>query len=95
MLRIVGENPFHVIVTADDVTSGKPAPEPYTTAGVRLGRRAAECVVIEDSPAGIESARRAGMHCIAVRSTHGTHELGRADRVVDSVEEVESLLLRL
>lgn len=53
-----------VLVTAEDVTAGKPAPEPYLTAARRLGVPAAACAVLEDAEAGITAARRAGIRTV-------------------------------
>lgn len=50
-----------VLVTAEDVTAGKPEPDPYLTAAARLNRAPAECAVFEDAPAGILAAQRAGI----------------------------------
>lgn len=63
---------FQAIVHAGDVTRGKPDPEVYLLAAARLGVAPAASVVIEDAPAGIEGARRAGMRCIAVGPLHAT-----------------------
>jgi beta-phosphoglucomutase len=57
---------FDAVVTADDVTRGKPDPEVYLRVAQILALRPDECVVIEDSPSGIEGALAAGMCCIAV-----------------------------
>jgi HAD superfamily hydrolase (TIGR01509 family) len=57
---------FKVIVCGDDVERPKPDPQPYTLAARRLGVDPHDCVVIEDSPAGIRSARSAGCAVIAV-----------------------------
>lgn len=58
-----------VLVTADDVARSKPHPDGYLAAASRLGIAPAACVVIEDAPAGIESARAAGMPVIGVTTT--------------------------
>jgi sugar-phosphatase len=55
-----------VLVTADDVERGKPAPDCYLLAAVRLGVRPAGCVVFEDAPAGVRAGLAAGMRCIGV-----------------------------
>ena len=55
-----------VIVTGDDVTNGKPHPEPFLTAAKRLGVSPNDCFVFEDSSNGIISGYRAGMRCIGV-----------------------------
>ena len=59
---------FPVIVTAEDVTHGKPAPDMFLLAAERMGVPAADCVVFEDSVLGIEAANRAGMASVLVRS---------------------------
>jgi HAD superfamily hydrolase (TIGR01509 family) len=58
---------FQVIVSAEDVTLGKPDPQVFLTAAARLGSAPAQSIVVEDAPAGIEAARRAGMASIGVR----------------------------
>lgn len=58
---------FQVIVSAEDVTIGKPDPQVFLTAAERLGVPANRCIVVEDASAGIEAARRAGMRSIDVR----------------------------
>ncbi|MGB3541753.1 HAD-IA family hydrolase, partial [Rubrivirga sp.] len=74
-----------VLVTAEDVSRGKPDPEAYLLAASRLGVDPARCVVVEDAPAGVEAARRAGMRPIAVTTTHAAAQLGGAVAVVSSV----------
>jgi HAD superfamily hydrolase (TIGR01509 family) len=76
-----------VLVTADQVEHGKPAPDPYLLAAERLGVDPAACVVFEDAPAGIESGRAAGMTVWAVTTTHERDELGRAQRVAGGLRE--------
>lgn len=61
---------FGAVVTAEDVARGKPDPAPFLTAAQRLGVAPGRCVVVEDAPAGIEAARRAGMSCIGLLTTH-------------------------
>nr|WP_260408131.1 HAD family phosphatase [Planomonospora venezuelensis] len=79
---------FRGVVTAEDVSAGKPSPEPYLRGASRLGREPRECVVIEDSPSGVRSARAAGMACIAVTSTYGARDLAEADLVVARLTEL-------
>jgi len=74
------------IVCAEDVERGKPYPDPFLLAADRLGLRPQRCIVVEDAPAGLESARRAGMKTIGVLTTH---EVLEADRVVRSLEELQ------
>jgi HAD superfamily hydrolase (TIGR01509 family) len=74
---------FQAIVSAEDVSKGKPDPEVYLTAASKVGAPPARCVVVEDAPAGIEGARRAGMRSIGVNHT-GRHL--DADVVVPSLD---------
>jgi sugar-phosphatase len=69
-LRAVGLWRGDLVIGAEDVTAGKPSPEGYLLAASRLGVRPEECVVVEDAPAGIEAARRAGMAVIGITTTH-------------------------
>lgn len=64
-----------VFVTADDVGAGKPAPDPYLLAARRLDVPPDQCVVVEDSPAGVLAGRSAGMPVIAVLTTHDAAQL--------------------
>jgi sugar-phosphatase len=63
------------LVCGDDVTHGKPSPEPYLLGASRLGIPPERCIAVEDAPAGIASARAAGMRVIGVASTHRREEL--------------------
>ncbi|HSU83554.1 MAG TPA: HAD family phosphatase [Thermoanaerobaculia bacterium] len=67
----------------------KPAPDLFLYAARQLGAPPDRCLVIEDSPRGIEAARRAGMPVIGLATTHGKEMLGEADRVVGSFGEIE------
>lgn len=67
-----------VLITADDITNGKPDPEPYERAARGLGIEPWHCVVFEDAPSGILSARRAGAAVIGI----GSEPLSRADETV-------------
>lgn len=68
-----------VLVSADDVTRGKPDPEGYLTGASRLGASPPDCVVIEDTPAGLEAGRAAGMRTIGFAFQYAPEELGEAD----------------
>jgi HAD superfamily hydrolase (TIGR01509 family) len=77
---------FDVVVSGDEVEHGKPAPDMFLLAAARLGVRPAACVVIEDSPPGVQAGRAAGMFTLAVCRVPGTEaSLAAADRVVDTV----------
>ena len=67
-----------VLITAEDVSAGKPSPEGYLKAAAQLGMIAHDCVVVEDSLAGIEAALAASMRVLAVATTHVAAELTRA-----------------
>ena len=66
-----GVGPFELTLAGDEVTHGKPHPEPYLTAARRLGVDPRACVVLEDSPAGIAAGRAAGCAVVAVPSVPG------------------------
>jgi sugar-phosphatase len=76
------------LVSADDVGEGKPSPQPYLQGAALLELAPAECLVFEDAPAGIESARRAGMRVIALTTTFPKQELAAADAIVNSLADV-------
>lgn len=79
---------FEVVVTGDDVTHGKPSPDIFRLASERLGVGPGECLVIEDSPHGIEAAARAGMRAVAVETRYFPREGLRADLIIDSIERL-------
>jgi mannitol-1-/sugar-/sorbitol-6-phosphatase len=78
-----------VLVTSDDVINGKPHPEPYLKGAERLGFDPAECVVIEDAPAGIQAARAAGMKVIGITSTYKADALVQADAVIARLAQIQ------
>lgn len=78
-----------VFVTADDVDRGKPAPEPYQRAATQLGIDPERCVVLEDAPAGVESARRAGASVLGVATSKPPDALAAATAVIPRVSAVE------
>jgi len=81
-----------VLISAEDVVSGKPDPEPYLFAAMMLGVKPASCVVIEDAPAGIQAGRAAGMHVVGVLSSSFTaDELRQAHVVVRKLSDIEVL----
>jgi mannitol-1-/sugar-/sorbitol-6-phosphatase len=78
-----------VLVTADDVDRGKPAPDPYLLAARGLAVDASRCVVIEDAPNGVTSAKAAGATAIGVASTLPAELLVHADLVVAALDDLE------
>jgi sugar-phosphatase len=77
-----------VLITADDVTRGKPDPAPYLTAASRLGVEPRDCVVIEDAPAGVAAGHAALMQVLAVETTYSATVLEMADWVVPDLRAV-------
>lgn len=89
---------FSVIVSAEDVRNGKPSPECYLTALKYLNRmpefrgdslKAGQCLAIEDSIHGVESAQKAGMKCMAITNSYSAKELSKADSVKKSLSGVQ------
>ena len=86
---------FKNAVTIDDVENGKPHPEPFLKGAEMLKLDPKECIVIENAPLGITSAKRAGCLVIAVKTTLTEEYLGEADFVFDTFREVEEKLCTL
>ncbi len=81
---------FHTIITADNVQNGKPSPEGYLLAAERLKVPPFKCVVIEDSPHGVNAAKKAGMFVIALLTTHNRDQLRQADKIVNGFSDLLS-----
>jgi beta-phosphoglucomutase len=79
---------FDFIISGDDVPRSKPNPDPYLITQKTLGVEVSECVVIENAPLGVESAKNAGMICIAVESTLGRKYLQKADFIINEIQEL-------
>jgi mannitol-1-/sugar-/sorbitol-6-phosphatase len=88
-LRLAGIPVPTAMITADDVANGKPHPEPYLKGAELLGVNPAECLVIEDAPAGIRSAHAGGMRVIALTSTYRAPALSDADAVVKKLAQIK------
>ena len=80
---------FSKIVTAEDVTHGKPDPEVFLKAAEKIGTAPERCVVFEDAHVGIEAAHSAGMRVIGVATTNPLDELGEADAAVSRLDELQ------
>jgi mannitol-1-/sugar-/sorbitol-6-phosphatase len=78
-----------VLVTAAEIEHGKPAPDGYLVAARRLGFRPAECIVVEDSPVGVDSGKAAGMGVIAIAYTHPAEELAAADAIIPDLAHLD------
>jgi len=83
---------FNKIVAGNNVKKGKPHPEPYLKAARMLNVSPKECVVIENAPYGIESAKRAGMCCIAVSTSLPEGFLNKADFIVAELSEIAKFI---
>ena len=78
----------HVLVSADDVTNGKPNPEPYLKGAELLRVKPQECLVIEDAPAGVRAAHAGKMKVIAITSTFPESELKEAEAVIRFLNQI-------
>jgi beta-phosphoglucomutase len=79
---------FDTIITGDRVKRGKPYPDPYLTAAKNLKVLSKECVVIENAPYGIKSAKAAKMYCCAIATSLSGNLLSEADVVFDTHREL-------
>jgi sugar-phosphatase len=77
-----------VMVSADEVSKGKPDPEPYLTGAKLLGMNASDCLVIEDAPAGILAAHAGGMRVIGITSTYPAAAL-QAEIVIQKLAQIK------
>ncbi len=75
---------FSVIVTADDVHRGKPDPDPYLKAIEMLGISSHEAIVIENAPMGVESAKGAGICCLAIPTYLDAEKFHQADMIIEN-----------
>ena len=84
---------FNVVISGDDVQHGKPAPEPYLKAMNALSLKPKQCIVIENAPFGIQSAKAAGIYCIALATTLSKQELKLADEIVSDFKNLKKILI--
>jgi beta-phosphoglucomutase-like phosphatase (HAD superfamily) len=83
---------FQVVVSGDDIQHGKPHPEIFLKAAGQIGIKPGSCVVIEDSNNGVSAAKSAGMKCIGFKNpVSGIQDLGKADIIVHSLEEIATI----
>ena len=83
---------FRIIAGRENIHRHKPKPEIFFITAEKLGVEPSACVVIEDSIAGVESAKNARMRCIAVTNSLPSQKLARADLIVDSLERKKEIL---
>jgi len=84
---------FQAVVTAEDVSHGKPDPEVFIKSAGKIGCRPQDCIVFEDALVGIEAGLAAGARVVAVATTNDIGELGRAHAAVRSLQQVDWDLL--
>ncbi len=94
-LRAVGLPVPPTLVSASDIVHGKPHPEPYLKAAAALRFEPRECMVIEDSPAGIRAGKAAGMRVIAVPTTYPAKELTAADVPLKRLSDLRATVVSL
>jgi mannitol-1-/sugar-/sorbitol-6-phosphatase len=87
-LQVAGLPVPERMVTADDVTQGKPDPEPYLKGAEKLGFKPEDCVVVEDAPSGLKAAKAAGCRSFGVPTTYPREELGEATVLLDSLSQL-------
>ena len=77
-----------ILVSAEDVNTGKPDPEAYLKGAHLSGVSPEECLVVEDAPSGISAGKAAGMTVVAVATTHQSDELADANAVTQSLSNI-------
>jgi HAD superfamily hydrolase (TIGR01509 family) len=87
---VIGVRPFFdAVITAEDVSHGKPDPEVFLKGAAAIGREPSRCAVIEDAHVGIEAGLAAGAKVIAVATTNPMESLGDASLAVESLEALD------
>ena len=84
---------FDCVISGRQVSESKPSPQIYLLAAEKLGVDPGNCIVIEDSPFGVKAAKAAGMRCLAVANAHPGGDLVEADKIVDSLEDIDLITL--
>jgi len=79
---------FKKIINAADITKGKPDPEIFTKTAEKLHIPAENCIVFEDSMAGVKAGKAAGMKVVALTTSHTPEELNEADMVIKDYTEI-------
>lgn len=79
---------FSVLVSAGEVQNGKPAPDIYLRTAKLMNIDPNKCGVIEDTKLGVRAAKKAGMYCIGITTTHTENELQEADTIIDSFDQL-------
>ncbi|MEO8823816.1 MAG: HAD family phosphatase [Ginsengibacter sp.] len=79
---------FKVILTAEDVSNGKPFPDVFLKAASLLNLPVENCIVFEDAVSGVKAAKSASMKCVAIATNHNSHLLDEADLVIESFKDL-------
>lgn len=83
---------FDVLITSDEAPNTKPNPEPYIKAAELLDVKSKDCVVVENSPVGIQAAKSAGMFVIALKTTLSESYLSNADLILESIADLLKII---
>jgi beta-phosphoglucomutase len=83
---------FDVLVTSDDIANTKPSPAPYIRAAELLNVESKDCIVLENSPLGIQAVKAAGMFVIALKSTLPECHLSNADIILESIVHLVKII---
>lgn len=84
---------FDLLLTSEYYNKSKPHPEPFLNAAKNLELDPSECLVVENAPLGIRSAKAAGMVCLAITTTLPQEDLQEADIIVNDLDELKNLLV--
>lgn len=84
---------FEAVISADDVQHSKPHPETYLLCAEKLNMAPADCLVFEDVPKGVESARNAGMDCVTLTTLHGKEEFEGLDNILLFMKDYDNFTL--
>lgn len=85
---------FKAVVSADDVTTSKPHPETFLKAAQLLNVPAADCLVFEDAPKGVEAAANAGMYCVVLTTMHSAEEFSAYTNIIAFVADYNDPFLK-
>ncbi len=86
-------NKFEFVITLEDVSASKPSPQPYQKALERLQLTAADCLVVEDSFRGLQSARTAGIDCVTVNNEFSSYQdLSGAAAHLENISELRDFV---
>jgi HAD superfamily hydrolase (TIGR01509 family) len=94
VLQMGLDDVFKIVITGEMVSNGKPNPEPYLKAVNELGINKEDCLVVENAPAGITSAKNAGLTCFAVQTSLPGEYLKGADKIFQSIDELSAFLIK-